>query len=65
MFAGELLSTITVPDDIINRHDLQCERHYTFIESCHANIVFAMINAAKDIIPYTKPCSRHCLSRFS
>ena len=57
------LSTITVPEDIINCYDLQCDRHYTFIESFHADIVSAMINAAKDIIPYTKPYSRHCPSR--
>ena len=49
----ELLSTITVSDDIINCYDLQCDRHYTFIESFQADIVSAMINAAKDIIPYT------------
>ena len=33
----ELLSTITVPEDIINCHDLQCDRHYTFIESFQAD----------------------------
>ena len=49
----ELLSTITVSDDIINCYDLQCDRHYTFIESFQADIMSAMINAAKDIIPYT------------
>ena len=41
---------------MINCHDLQCDIHYTFIESFHANIVSAVNNAC------TKPYSRHCPS---
>ena len=59
----QLLSIINVPADIISCYDLKCNTHTTFIECFYNDIVYAMINAAKDSIPYTNPYSKHCPSR--
>ena len=60
---GQLLSIINVPADIISCYDLKCNTHTTFIECFYNDIVYAMINAAKGSIRYTKPYSKHCPSR--
>ena len=42
---------------------MKCNTHTAFIECFNNDIVYAMINAAKDSISYTKPYSKHCPPR--
>ena len=51
----QLLRIMNVPGDITSCYDLKCNNNIVFIGSFYDDIVYAMINAARNSISYTKP----------
>ena len=46
---------MNVPGDITSSYDLKCNTNIAFIGYFYHYIVYAMINAVRDSISYTKP----------
>ena len=55
----ELLSTIYVPDGVINCTSPCCADYNTFIESLDSTIIISILFVARNNMPYTQPYSKH------